>query len=136
MPLLENRSPVPDHETENALDAYIRQSKQVDEVIRQKIDELVDKSVPLVVWGVGTHTTRLFATSHLRKANIHAFVDSNVRYRGKQLDGIPIISPNDLMGRAESILISSRVFQKEIKEVIRRELKVKNEIITLYSDID
>jgi 2-polyprenyl-3-methyl-5-hydroxy-6-metoxy-1,4-benzoquinol methylase len=128
--------PVPDHETENGLDAYIRQSKQVDEVIRQRIDELVDQSVPLVVWGVGTHTVRLFATSPLRQANIRAFVDSNVRYQGKQLDGIPIISPNDLKGRAESILISSRVFQKEIKEVICRELKVENEIITLYCDAE
>jgi SAM-dependent methyltransferase len=127
--------PVPDHETENGLDAYIRQSRQVDEVIRQRIDELVDQSVPLVVWGAGTHTARLFATSRLRQANIRAFVDSNVRYQGKQLDGIPIISPNDLKGRAESILISSRVFQKEIKEVIRRELKVKNEIITIYYDV-
>ena len=127
--------PVPDHETENGLDAYIRQSKQVDEVIRQRIDELVDQSVPLVVWGVGTHTARLFATSRLKQAKIHAFVDSNVRYQGKQLDGIPIISPNDLKGRAESILISSRVFQEEIKEVIRREMKLNNEIIMLYCDV-
>lgn len=127
--------PVQDHETENGLSAYIRQSQQVDDSIRRAIDELADRSVPLVVWGVGTHTTRLFATSRLKQANIFAFVDSNVRYQGKQLDGIPIISPNDLKGRAESILISSRVFQKEIKDVIRIELKLNNEIITLYNDI-
>jgi len=128
--------PMQDNETTKGLSAYIHQSEQVDDNIRRTIDELVDRSVPLVVWGVGTHTTRLFATSRLKQANILAFVDSNVRYQGKQLDGIPIISPNDLKSKAESILISSRVFQKEIKDVIRIELKVKNEIITLYSDID
>ena len=124
-----------DNETMSSLGDYIRKSQEAEIGIQREIEVLVKCAKPIVVWGVGTHTLHLLTTSRLLQANIRAFVDSNVRYQGKELDGIPIISPNDLLDRPESILISSRVFQKEIKDVIQRELKVRNEIITLYSDV-
>ena len=124
-----------DIETVCGLRDYICKSQEVENGIQRAIEMLVKCAKPIVVWGVGTHTLHLLTTSRLAHANIRAFVDSNVRYQGKELDGIPIISPIDLKDRPESILISSRVFQKEIKEVIRRELKLNNEIITLYYDV-
>jgi len=124
--------PVRDLETEQGLVEYIRQSQKVDDRIRQMIDDLAASGRPIIVWGVGTHTLRLLATSKLTESNICAFVDSNSHYQGKQLNGIPIIAPADSKGRSEPILISSRAFQREIERQIRDELKCTNELILLY----
>ena len=125
-------SPQHDAETERGLLDYIRQSQKVDDEIRKAIDELVELSTPLIVWGAGVHTTRLLAASRLAEANVRAFVDSNHRYQGKQLNGVPILAPTDLKGTTEAILISSRVFQQEIETRIKDDLKLNNRVIKLY----
>jgi len=122
----------PEVQTEPGLIAYIDHSRQVDDHIRKVIDEIASSGKPIIVWGAGTHTLRLLATSRLAEANIVAFVDSNPHYQGKQLKGIPIISPADVKGRSEPILISSRVFQQEIERQIRDNLQLGNELILLY----
>jgi hypothetical protein len=86
----------------------------------------------VIVWGTGTHTTRLLAVSSLARAKIEAYVDSNTHYQGKHLGGIPIISPRQLRERSDAILISSRMYQDEIASQIRDELKIPNELICLY----
>lgn len=123
---------VRDIETEQGLIAYIRQSQKVDDRTRQTIDEIVTSGKPITVWGVGTHTQRLLATSSLGKAIISAFVDSNSKYQGKKLNGVSIIAPADLKKRSEPILISSRVFQQDIKKQIQEDIKLNNELILLY----
>jgi hypothetical protein len=75
---------------------------------------------------------RLLETTNLREANIRAFVDSNPKYVGENLHGVKIISPENLIGRSEAILISSRVFQFEIENQIRTEFKMDNEIIKIF----
>lgn len=121
-----------DYDTEDGLRCYIRKSQEVENKIQQIVDEIVQCAKPLVVWGVGTHTLHLLTTSRLRKANIRAFVDSNPRYQGKQVNGHPILAPSELCNRTEAILISSRVFQHVIEKQIREELLLNNEIIKLY----
>lgn len=121
-----------DDRTEPALTQYVRESEALDREIRPKIEALVESAKPLLVWGTGSHTMRLMASTRLSEAAITAFVDSNPRYQGKQLNGIPIIGPQDVPGRDETILISSRVFQAEIAAQIREELKCRNEMILLY----
>ena len=76
-----------DDVTEPDLRQYVRDSQRVDDRIRQTIDEILDRGEPIVVWGVGTHTLRLLATSRLKNAKIAAFVDSNPRYQGKTVQG-------------------------------------------------
>jgi len=107
-------------------------SQEVENRIRHTIDSLVESASPIIVWGVGTHTLHLLASSRLPQANICAFVDSNPRYQGKQLNGLPIIAPADLQERPETILISSRVFQSVIEKQIRDDLKLDNKVIKLY----
>jgi 2-polyprenyl-3-methyl-5-hydroxy-6-metoxy-1,4-benzoquinol methylase len=121
-----------DHDTEKGLDRYITMCRAEDETLRVKIDAIADAQLPILVWGVGTHTTRLMATSRLDDANIVAFVESNARYHGKTLHGRPIIGPHQLAQHAEPVLISSRVFQHEIAAQIRDDLKCPNELILLY----
>jgi SAM-dependent methyltransferase len=122
-----------DRATEPALAEYIRRSREVDKRIRAAIGAIVARGQPIVVWGVGTHTLRLLATSRLAEAQIVAFVDSNPRYQGKQLHGRPIIAPDELRGRSEPILISSRVFQRDIERQIRESLGLANQLHFLYS---
>jgi SAM-dependent methyltransferase len=115
-----------------ALERYIAACREVDQRLHERIDALVDSGRPFLVWGVGTHTTRLMATSRLPEANIVAFIESNARYQGKELMGHPIIAPPALMEHREPVLISSRVFQHEIAAQIRDDLGCSNELILLY----
>lgn len=122
-----------DRETECALKDYVLKSHEVESRINRKIDSLVETHEPVVVWGVGTHTLHLLSVSRLMQTNIRAFVDSNPNYQGKRLNGFPILAPSELRGRTETILISSRVFQRAIEKQIREELRLGNEIMRLYS---
>jgi hypothetical protein len=121
-----------DPETVRGLERYLAQCAADDERLRERIDGVVDTKRPILVWGVGTHTTRLMATSRLAEADIVAFIESNTRYHGKTLHGRPILPPEALKGHDEPVLISSRVFEREIAEQIRHDLGCSNELILLY----
>lgn len=124
-----------DGATEVGLDRYIAACGADDKRLREKIDALATSGRPIIVWGVGTHTTRLMATSALADANIVAFVESNARYHGKSLHGHPILAPESLKSHPDAVLVSSRVFQHEIAGQIRDDLACANELILLY-DVD
>jgi SAM-dependent methyltransferase len=121
-----------DRDSAAGLDRYLALCAVEDARLQGIIDGLADSGRPIVVWGVGTHTTRLMATSRLADANIRAFVESNARYHGKTLHGHPILAPDALKRRPEAVLISSRVFQQEIADQIRA-LGCSNDLITLYN---
>jgi SAM-dependent methyltransferase len=122
-----------DEESARGLGRYLAKSAEDDARLRGKIDALVDARRPILVWGVGTHTSRLMATSRLAEAEIKAFIESNARYHGRTLHGRPILPPDALKDHPEPVLISSRVFQKEIADQIRNDLGCRNELITLYN---
>lgn len=124
--------PVRDDTTAEGLRRYIAQSRRDDERLQSTIAALAEDGRPVLVWGVGTHTTRLLATSRMAEMNIVAFIESNARYHGRTLHGRPILAPEALGGRTDPVLISSRVFQQEIADQIRHDLKCPNEIIRLY----
>jgi len=124
---------VPDETSQVALLSYINSSKRVEHKIIATIDRLVNANTPIVVWGVGTHTQRLLQTTSFADLNIKAFIDSNSRYHGKKMNGVPIISPGGLKNYGESVLISSRVFQPEIETEIIKESPGKRKIIKLYN---
>jgi SAM-dependent methyltransferase len=130
-----SHSPLPldrDEITEPDLQQYISDSQKVDDRIRQTIDEILARGEEIIVWGVGTHTLRLLSTSRLKDAKIAAFVDSNPRYQAKTLQGAPIIAPAELHKMRQAILVSSRVFQRNIEDQIRQTLKLDNRVYTLY----
>jgi SAM-dependent methyltransferase len=122
-----------DSDTARGLERYISSCAEADERLRTAINAVVDSRRRILVWGVGTHTSRLMATSRLAEADIVAFIESNSRYHGKTLRGRPILAPAALKGHHEPVLISSRVFQKEITDQIRDDLGCPNELILLYN---
>lgn len=130
-----SRSALPrDEVTGPALSTYIESSFALERNVRRAIDRLVESQKPVIVWGVGTHTAHLLATCGLGAARIVAFVDSNPRYHGKTLNGVAIESPARLTDRPEAVVVSSRVFQREIVRQVRDALGCCNEVILLYDD--
>jgi SAM-dependent methyltransferase len=124
---------VPDTTTEPGLRRYIDESAGIEARIRRVLAQ-VPREQPLVVWGTGTHTQRLLAIGAFADVRIAAFVDSNPKYHGRSLHGIPVIGPASLAARKEPILISTRGFQTEIQDQIRRQLKLDNQILLLYEN--
>ena len=122
-----------DPDTARGLERYLAQCAADDQRLRAAIDGVVDGRRRILVWGVGTHTSRLMATSRLAEADIVAFIESNSRYHGKTLHGRPILAPEALKVHHEPVLISSRVFEREIAEQIRHDLGCSNELILLYN---
>jgi SAM-dependent methyltransferase len=122
-----------DTDTEPGLVAYISKSSLMDDHIHKSINKIVDSGKSVIIWGAGAFALRLLANSKLSEAKITAFVDSNPHYQGKELNGIPIISPVDLKKYDEAILIASRVYQEEIIHIIRNELNLCNELITIFN---
>jgi SAM-dependent methyltransferase len=133
-----DRGPEPlsrDEETEAGLIRYISASRSVDALIREKINSRA-RNQTIIIWGTGAHTQRLLAVGAFENIQITAFVDSNPKYQGRLLNGIPVLSPEEVRLHAEPILISSRGFEREIRDVIRHKLKLPNDVILLYEDKD
>ena len=63
---------------------YITLAKAKLDPVRANYRSLAEKQQPIVVWGVGTNTQSLLATTKLKATNIKAFVDSNTRYVGRK----------------------------------------------------
>lgn len=98
------------------------------------IDHIVSTGLPLVIWGVGSSTTRLLANSSLREANILSFVDSNPKYWGTELFNKPVVSPENLRHTNESIIITSKLYGEKIIERLVSELGIEEKrIIKIYS---
>lgn len=120
-----------DRVSEPGLRRYIEESAETDRRVVQAIRDGA-RNRELIVWGAGAHTRRLLAIGAFSEIRITAFIDSNPQYQGRELRGVPVISPTSLQGHAEPILISTRGFQREIRDQIRQQLKLDNEVILLY----
>jgi SAM-dependent methyltransferase len=121
-----------DRETEPGLREYIRRCRALDTSIQIQLAKIAESGKPILVWGTGAHTLRLLADGALNAVSIAAFVDSNPKYQAQELHGRPVLSPRQLHDRGEPILISSYAAQKAIARQIREELRLTNEIVTLY----
>jgi len=110
---------------------YVARSAAGEAVTRRLIEEFVRTQEPLLVWGAGTLTRHLLATTSLGRANLVAFVDSSPHLQGTDLAGRKILPSTELAGRPERIMICSAVFSREIVRTIRDQLRLRNRLITL-----
>jgi SAM-dependent methyltransferase len=125
-----------DTETEAGLREYIHGCQAEDAQIRRKIEQALPPGERMIVWGVGAHTLRLLATGGLDPGRISMFVDSDRKYQQQELRGIPVVSPDEVRSRTEPILISSRGFQREIHDQLRRGMGLSNRVILLYEEAE
>ena len=121
----------PDCETEPALQRYLAKCGVEDLKLQPIIEQLVRSQEPVLIWGVGTLTRRLLESTRLSEANIVAFVDSNPGIQGCRLAGRDTLSPAQIAGRRETIVVCSKAFEREIIETIRNQLRLPNQVITL-----
>ena len=114
-----------------ALRTYLERCAAHEADTLRQIEDLVRSQEPMLIWGAGTLTRRLLATTSLAQANVVAFVDSSPSLVNRSLAGKPILAPGALGARPELILICSRVFREEIRRMIQQDLQLPNRIMTL-----
>jgi hypothetical protein len=110
---------MPDRASKQVLAQYIEQSKEREHVFLARFAEIIGTTPKFVVWGVGTQTLHLLASSAFRGAEIVAFIDSNPRYQGAQIGAVPVLAPDALRGRTDPVLICSLSYGGEIEAGIR-----------------
>lgn len=110
---------------------YIEESKTRLAELAAKIDALVASGEPVIVWGVGSLTARLLATTNLRKANLAGFVDSNSGHHGKQLAGREIAAPASLAGQRVTVFVSSFVYGEEIRRTLENDMRYAGRVVTI-----
>ncbi len=120
-----------DKVTGPALRHYLALSAAQEAAAVRRIEELVRTQEPVFIWGAGALTRRLLASTALGRANIVAFVDSSPHLHGAVLAGRSVWSPEKMAGRAETILVCSVAFEREIVRTIREQLRLPNRLITL-----
>ncbi len=121
-----------DEDGKKAVLNYIEKSFSADSRIKSIIHEKIKNYKKIIVWGIGTHTQRLLGCG-LQTEKIAYFIDSNDKYCGREINGIPIKKPEMIdKDDAFPILISTYTYQEEIVTYIRNIMKLSNEVVTIY----
>lgn len=120
-----------DESGEKKIYSYIEKCRKLDTDLKNILEKKLSGHDKVIIWGVGTHTQRLIGCG-LDTSKILFFVDSNMRYSGKRLEGIEIKAPDEIKNTETPILISTFSYQDEIADQIKKKLKLKNKIITIY----
>ncbi len=111
-----NSELVQDNSGESSINSYIINSDKLLNGIYAQLTKLIISQEPLIVWGAGSFTTRLCASTQLKETNLIGFIDKNVQLQGQFLLGKPIYSPDWVKyNRANTMLIASSTYADEIK---------------------
>jgi hypothetical protein len=88
------------------------------------IDSLADSQEQLVVFGVGSYTSRLLGSSRLNECNIVAFIDNDTVKQGTTVMGIHVYSPEYLRKNDCSVLVCSALHaDKMVKQIADMNIK-------------
>jgi len=120
-----------DTELQAAAKNYIDASRQLLDKIEANIKRTLDLSNSLLVWGTGQLCMKLLVETSLSTANIISFVDGNPVNWGQKLNGVLIISPQELKDTLHPILIASLLNQTQIENDIRIKWGLSNPVIHL-----
>ena len=119
--------------TQAALQRYVEQSAAQEAGVLRVIEDLVRSQEPILIWGAGSFTRHLLASTPLGDANITAFVDSSLSQQAATLLGRSVLAPSALVDRPETIVICSLVFGAEIRRCITAELRLPNRVRSIFS---
>ena len=121
-----------DSEGISRMRSYIEACNKKSKPLEKKIDGLIKSDESLIVWGVGSLTYRLLATTNLGQAKIQAFVDSNESLQGKRVMDKQIVSP-DLFYSLDrgTVFIASHIYKREIENVLKNKYKFRGKVISL-----
>ena len=116
-----------------ALQRYAQHSAAQEAGVLRVIEDLVRSQEPILIWGAGSFTRHLLASTPLGQANITAFVDSSLSQQAATLLGRGVLAPSALADRPETIVICSLVFGAEIRRSITAELRLPNRVRSIFS---
>jgi hypothetical protein len=123
---------IKDGSVKASIEKYVALSTEKQGKLCSIIEQLVESKEPLVVWGAGSLTTRLFCDTSIVNANIRYIVDRNKALQGKIMHGIKIVDPSQLMtDRDATVLIASTTYCKEIRDILVDDYKWQGRILTL-----
>lgn len=99
-------------------------------LIENKFNKLIKSNEELIVWGVGSLTYRLLASTKLSKLNIKIFIDRNQSLWGQKIMNKKIYSPDYLNEvKTGTVFISSHIYGSEIRNMLRTKYHFTGDII-------
>ncbi len=117
-----------------ALQKYVGKSYRTLYSIERVIQQHTRRHQQYVVWGTGSLTARLLATTSLLRAPIPFFVDNNPAFHGKTLLGKPVHKPDRLSSCSMPVLIGSFLFERDIRRVLQEEYRYTTDNILSLRD--
>ena len=119
-----------DTTTRGNIERYIRESRAMMCRINARLQDVLQSSRSVVIWGTGQLAMKLLDETVLKDASIAACVDGNPANRGRQLRGVPIIGPTEIPSPAIPIVITSTLHETAIRNCIRT-LGLMNPVVSL-----
>jgi len=122
----------PESNSELSIEKYVEECENKEANIKSEFYKKVNEIEHLIIWGVGEHSKWLLDDKDILNKVVY-FLDSDIKMNCKKFLNRNIYTPKK-SSRIENfpIFISSWAHQKEIVDYIKKELKFKNELITLY----
>jgi SAM-dependent methyltransferase len=108
--------------------AYIDMSKANDN--SKQFAALAASEQPVAIWGFGSYTKRLLATTDLAKCNVRHIVDGDAKKHGTAVGSLQVEDPANLRSFDGIVLIASALYSGSIKAAAAA-LGLENETIVL-----
>jgi SAM-dependent methyltransferase len=121
---------VPDDALRRSIADYIDRSREQVADLDRNLRNALAGIPEIIIWGTGQTTLTLLSHTNLGGAKAVALTDSNPRYHGRRLAGIPVVPPDDLHAMDAPILIGTLIHHVAIQEQIR-EMGLPNRVVCL-----
>ena len=110
---------------------YIELCNKKLQQLDEEIKTIVESKEELVVWGAGSFTFKLLATTGLTEANIRAFIDSDKSIQGSTLQGVKIVGPEFFLtsGYRGTVLVASVVYGDEIENTLKNRFQYTGKVV-------
>lgn len=122
---------------ERSLITYIARSNVLLAKLSDRLEALVARRTPTIVWGAGALATRLCATTPIDRLHLLGMVDNNRQLHGKPILGVSIQPPEWLLtqDRTATVLVLSTTYGSEIAGILREQFFWQGEILRLDLDL-
>lgn len=120
----------PDETAKAVMAHYVAESRAQVAVLDQNLRQALRGIDEIVIWGAGQTTLTLLSHTNMGGARVLALTDSNPRYHGRRLGGVPVVAPNDIARLNAPILIGSLIHHVAIEQRIR-EMGLPNRVVRL-----
>ncbi len=126
------RTPICDHQGIKRVQKYIKASRTKLSYLDEEFKTLTKSGENIIVWGVGSLTYRLLASSNLNRVKIEFFVDSNKSLQGKLIRGRRIMSPDVFIERKQgAVFIASHIYGDEIESILKNRYHFEGKMIRM-----